>query len=213
MGKGVNKGIQVYVAAAIAGPAVNWATADGSFYPLNADEHGNIFANFVVDIAGTPTIVSGGDNTADSLAASLVGINTRGFGYLFNETTWDRERNNTNPVLLASAARTVTTNSPVQTNHNAQGAHFIINFTASGGIIDLDPIIQAEVPSAPGTFYDLLVGTNIVATGLIVLKVSPGITATAGAAASDILPRSYRFRMVHNNANSQTYSVDAALVL
>ncbi len=122
----------------------------------------------------------------------------------FNGTTWDRLRNNNELTLLASAARTADTTSSDTTNYNWRGGHFIINITVL--TTSVIPTIQAKDPIS-GTYYSLLVGASIAATGITILKVYPGITAVANASASDILPRTFRISMDHLDATTMTYSV------
>ncbi len=113
--------------------------------------------------------------------------------------------------LFASAARTATENSPDQQNIEARGLHVIIDVTLDPALASITPHIQGKDP-ASGKYYDLLVGVAITATGTTVLKVYPGIAVAANAAASDIMPKTWRVRMVHVDADSITYSVGAALV-
>ena len=135
--------------------------------------------------------------------------------YLFDERTARLVRARANrggATLLASAARTATTNSTTQTNRNWKGLHCVINVTAHGGGLGIDPRIQGFAPLT-GVFYDILVGTTIAATGIIVIKVYPGIGEIAGGAASDILPYQWRFQMTALDGASHTYQVEAQLVV
>lgn len=154
---------------------------------------------------------SGADN-ADGVAAAALGrliITSR--GSRFNGTTWDLERGNTEGTLLASAARTATTATADQTNHNARGGHIAVNVTVFGAST-LTPTIQGRDPVS-GAYYDILVGTPITATGLVIFKVHPSITAVAGAAAKDVLPRTWRVNCAKGDASAWTYSVGFALVV
>lgn len=49
---------------------------------------------------------TGGDQSADGLATSLVGLNGRSFPYKFNGTTWDREFSCQNTAVITVAAAT-----------------------------------------------------------------------------------------------------------
>lgn len=124
--------------------------------------------------------------------------------YLFNGTNFDRARNNTELTLLSSAARTADTNSSDTVNYNWRGGHFVINITVL--TTSVIPTIQAKDPIS-GTYYSLLVGASIAATGITILKVYPGIVAVANASASDVLPRTFRISMDHLDATTMTYSV------
>ena len=116
---------------------------------------------------------------------------------------------NNQSILLASAARTAATvNSTDQLNTVYKGGHFIVNISAyTAGTYT--PHIQAKDPIS-GNYYDILVGTALNATGTTILKVYPGITASANAAASDLLPRTWRVQLIGASAN-MTLSVSAFL--
>lgn len=73
------------------------------------------------------------------------------------------------------------------------------------------PTIQAQNPTS-GNWYDVLVGAAITATGLTVLKVYPGITPVANAAASDVLPATWRLSVVHSDTTPVTYSASAWVI-
>lgn len=136
-------------------------------------------------------------------------------GIAFNEQAspgFDRVRNNVERTLLASAARTATTDGSDETNFNHRGGHFIINVTAYPAAASVVPKIQGKDPVS-GIYYDILEGIPIVATGFTILKVFPGAAASANAIASDVLPRTFRIRMEHADADSITYSVGLALVV
>lgn len=112
--------------------------------------------------------------------------------------------------ILPSAARTATpVDSVDQTNSGWRGVHVIINVTAytSG---TYTPYIQAKDPVS-GTYYSILVGPAISATGLTVLKIYPGMATIANGASADFLPRIWRVRFVGASSPSMTFSVGAFL--
>lgn len=131
---------------------------------------------------------------------------------LSNGTTLDSPRNNAESTALASAARTATVNSSDLTNYNGRGCHVVIDVTAIVATPSLVVKIQGK-DALSGKYYDILVATAITATGTTVLKVYPGITPTAGASASDMLPRTFRVRVEHADADSATYSVGVTVNL
>ena len=135
--------------------------------------------------------------------------------YLFNSRTNDLVRARSNlggDVLLPSLSRTVTTNTTTQTNFNHRGLHAAIDVTVFGGGLGIVPRIQGFADNlSGGTFYDILVGTTIAATGVIILKVYPGIGQIAGGAASDFLPYQWRFQMTALDATAHTYAVVSLL--
>jgi hypothetical protein len=183
-------------------PIAGWSplviSQSGGLYtaPLMTDSTGNNFS-FVAEYP-----------TSDAIAIYR-GLGVVNEPLLFNETTYDRERGNTELSLLASAARTTATQSADQTNFNARGLHVIIDCTAWAG--NFTPSIQGKDPVS-GNYYDILVGNAITAIGTTVLKIYPGIGAIPYGSASDILPRTWRVSIAVAGASSNTYSVGAALV-
>ena len=119
-------------------------------------------------------------------------------------------RINWSESVLASAAQTTTQTSPDNTNEISRGLHLIVDVT-SAGTGSITPKIQGK--DANGIYYDILVGAAITTVSTNVLKVYPGITPVANGAASDIIPKTFRFIITANNANTVTYSVSFQLVL
>lgn len=134
------------------------------------------------------------------------------YNYLFNGVDWDRKRANTQETVLASASRSATLNSADFINYNALGVHIAFDLTVVPGGDTVTPILQAKDPVS-GKYYDLLVGPALIAAGLVILKLYPGITPSALATASDILPRIWRVRVEHSAASAFTYSIGANVVL
>lgn len=169
----------------------------------------------IVGSSGTAAVVdtelaaaiAAGDSMATQTTAPVISYNA-----LFSGgTTWLRAQANRNATMLASAARTATNSTSAQTNINHRGLHLAINVTSAGtGSIT----VKVEgYDAVPADYYTVLEGTAITTTGKTVLKVYPGITASANAAACDVLPPTWRVTVTHNNANTITYSVVANLVL
>ena len=151
-------------------------------------------------------------NSDGKAANDPLGLVTLGTEYLYNGSTFDRKRANTEETILASAARTATTNSADFTNYNARGAHFIVDVSAIAATPSITVTIQGKDPIS-SNYYDILVSSALTATGTTILKVYPGIGQVANGAASDILPRTFRVSVAHADTDSITYSVGAALVL
>lgn len=114
-------------------------------------------------------------------------------------------------TVFASAARTATENSAVFDNFGARGVHVIIDVTAASATPSVVFTIQGW-SGVGDDYYDLLASAAITGTGTTVLKVFPGATAAANAAANDCLPPRWRVRAVHADADSITYSVAANLL-
>jgi len=108
--------------------------------------------------------------------------------------------------LLASAARTASTTSEWFYNSDFRGVHVTINVTAVVSSPSVTFKIQG-LDRTSGNTYDLLASAAITGTGQTELKVYPGLTASANAVASDVLPRDWRISATHGNGNSITYSV------
>lgn len=112
--------------------------------------------------------------------------------------------------ILPSASRTAATvDSADQTNAGWRGVHVIINVSAyvSGAYT---PYVQAKDPVS-GTYYDILVGSAITATGITVLKIYPGMATISNGASADFLPRIWRVHLVGASTPSMTFSVGAFL--
>lgn len=152
-------------------------------------------------------------NGADRL---LVGS----FPLSYNGATWDMQRGNTEGTLLASAARTATTVSAVQTNHNARGVLIHLNITEASGLGGLRVHIESVDPVSGGFAWLNPNPTAITATGLYLYEVSPG-GSTAGAAGAGIVnqrtagsvPRFWRVNVEHGDVTSYTYSLGYSLIL
>lgn len=181
----------------------------GTYHPIVRDRKGNLKVS-LSDLSGNAFLLDTSNDDGEGTFAFRVP--TQGFNYLFNGTGWDRERSNTQETILASAARTATVNSADFVNYNARGLHVIIDVTAITATPSIVPKIQGK-DSVSGNYYDILEGSPITTTGTNILKVYPGISAVVNASAADILPREWRIRVEHADADSITYSVGAALVL
>ena len=116
---------------------------------------------------------------------------------------------NLSATILPSALRTAAqVSSADQINLRWTGATVIVNVTAfvSG---TYTPKIQGKDPVS-GTYYDILVGPAIGATGITILKIYPGISVVANGAASDFLPRVWRVQL-NGTTPSMTISIGANL--
>lgn len=159
------------------------------------------------DGATTPiTAAALTDATANPTVIAAAALSER-----FNGATWDRERGNVDATLLASAARTAATQSADQTNYNGRGLHVVIDVTAwTAGSITVT--IQGK-DSVSGKYYTILASAALAAVGTTILRVYPGLTASANAAANDILPRTWRVSVAVGTADSITYSIGASVIV
>jgi hypothetical protein len=151
---------------------------------------------------------------ADGTANPTAGA-TGTLPFLYNGTTWDRQRNNiTNQQVESSAARTTTGTGTTNQNYNWAGAFFQINVTAVSGTT---PTLLVRVQyTVDGTnFYDLdttnAQTASITTTGLSTLKVYPGLVNVASTQCNSMLPRQYRFAWtIGGTTPSFTFSIFAS---
>lgn len=113
-------------------------------------------------------------------------------------------------VILPSAARTVTINSPDFVNPNAKGGHFLIDISAVGTDPRILAIIQGKDPIS-GNYYNILISPKYSVVGTNTIKVYPGLNNVPNICVNDILPRVFRVQVVHTTGVSITYSVSVAL--
>jgi len=149
---------------------------------------------------------------AKSLDAAYHKLCVMPFPYLFNGTNWDRQRNNHEVTVLASAARTASTSSADQTNYNARGVMVNVRVTA----ITDTPSVTAKIEgkdTASTSYFTILESAAIAATGLTTLTVYPGITAAANVSASHIVPRLWRITVTNADSDPITYSLSANYVV
>ena len=116
--------------------------------------------------------------------------------------------NNANGSVLQPAARTTTATSDTFTNRSASRLHLVIDVTVTPGVDTVTPKIEGYDPIS-GKYYTLLTGAAISSTGTTILKIGPGLAASANVSAADFLPRAWRVVMTHSAATSFTYSVAA----
>ncbi len=113
-------------------------------------------------------------------------------------------------TLLASAARTATVTGGAQTNLSGDCLTAYLNVSAVPGVDTVLLQLQEQDPLS-GTWVTLAATLAQAATGLIVLKVGPGIAAIAAAVAAvavnQRLPYKWRLNVVHSAGTSFTYSL------
>jgi len=152
---------------------------------------------------------------ADGVANTVDGMRTVPMPMLFNGTTWDRYRNNEEVTLLASAARTATTDSANQTNYNAKGLAVFFQITAVPTVETVTLTVFGISP-VTGSAYTMLQGAAEAAVTQRLYIVYPGVGVAAGGVsvvAGYPLPRTWRIRITHSASGSFTYSVVASYIL
>ena len=119
---------------------------------------------------------------------------------------------NQNITIFSLGVRTVTADSPVMQNIFHSGVEVVLNVTAVTSTPSVVVKIQAR-DIASGAFYDLLTSAAVTTTGIKQYLIYPGISMTTGEWNDRPLPREFRVRMEHANANAITYSVGACLLV
>lgn len=101
-----------------------------------------------------------------------------------------------------------------QTNLGRRGVKVVVDITAITGT---GPTLTVKIrgkDAVSGKYYDILASAAFSATGTNVLTVYPGIAATANAAASDVLPATWRVEaVVGGTGPSVTATIGASLLL
>ncbi len=115
-------------------------------------------------------------------------------------------------VILASAARTATNNSRDIVNSYGRGVVVFCNVGAAPGIDTVTLTIKGKGPIS-GLYYTILTSAALVATGLVVLRVYPGLVAAANLTVNDVLPKTFAVTVTHSAGGSFTYSVAANIIL
>ena len=114
-------------------------------------------------------------------------------------------------TVFSSTPRTATENSADLSNPYARGVVLVIDVTAVTATPSV--VFTVKGKSTLGTDYTILTSAAITATGQTVLRIYPGLTASANVTASDVLPATWRVEAAHGDTDSITYSVSANLIM
>lgn len=114
-------------------------------------------------------------------------------------------------TLLASAARTATVATADQRNRAHQGVRIHIKATAADATPSVVFTIQGK-DDITDDYYTLLASAAVTGVSETFLLVYPTVTASANAAANNVLPASWRVNCVAADADSITYTVTAELL-
>jgi hypothetical protein len=109
-------------------------------------------------------------------------------------------------TVLASAARTATTNGPDMTNPGYTGVIVYIDITVNAVSCSNVYTIQGKDPVS-GTYNTILASVAKTAVGYTVLTVLPSATASANVTINAGIPATWRVICTAGNANSATYSI------
>lgn len=137
----------------------------------------------------------------------------------FNETNWDRWRGNTEGLILATAARTASTNSSLLKNYNARGVAIDLMVTGNPGNSEtLQVRVRANNPTLADDANPIAVFAAVSAVNSIYRYfIYPGasdLLASTGVFCQSLpLPRTYYVQIVHSGSGSWTYGVEYAYIL
>lgn len=154
---------------------------------------------------------------ADSQGNTDTLLYTQGRPMAYNGASWDRLRNNTEGTLLASAARTATTASAIQTNYNARGIMLYFHVTSAPGTTDSIQLTVRGKNPANNQHWNLYADSTVTTSDQfrrVILYPSASVNNTSiTSAASIVLPRTFDVLVLHNGTGSFTYSVSYSLIL
>lgn len=205
---------------------VGGAAADGASVAGNpvliSGQDGSNAQSIRTSNAGVISIVhgaSGNDGTVDTGGfvidqtsnSRILYVNTK----TFNGSTWDRQRNNEEVTLLASAARTAQTDSTDQTNFNAKGIMIILDITIDAVSVGLTPSILMKDPVSGKDVIIWTAAAAATAVGTDIYLIYPGVLAAdfnGTEAVSIALPRTWVLRIAVADADEATYSVGASYI-
>lgn len=98
-------------------------------------------------------------------------------------------------ALTLTAQGAATSNGPDIDNSGGRHAVVVVDITVAGGSPTVTFTVQGK-DDASGKYYTILATTSLTGTGTTVLRIGPGITASANAAVNDILPKTFRVAYV-----------------
>ena len=133
---------------------------------------------------------------------------------LFNGSSFDRQYNNIQGVLVPSGARTAAPAIPTQTNPNFRGVLLWLNVTVASGTGGLTTTIRGIEPVTGTAFVALLTATAVTATGLFTYVLYPGaVTGPFTLGTNGILPRVWTANVAAGDSSSYTYSLAYSMLL
>jgi hypothetical protein len=96
-------------------------------------------------------------------------------------------------------------------NAYAAGVHLVLNITASGvNGSNVSFIVEGKAEHSE-TYYTILQSAALTLNGPTVIKIYPGLAASANVSVNDHLPRIWRVRADHSSSTDAiNYSVDGS---
>lgn len=110
---------------------------------------------------------------------------------------------------LPSAARTAAIQSADIPTLGARGVLVLIDITAIAATPSVTFTIQGKIA---GSYYTILASAAKTGTGQTIMRVYPGLTASANLIANDFLPDNIRIDVAVGDTDSMTYSVSCSLI-
>lgn len=118
----------------------------------------------------------------------------------------------TDALVSLQAASAGTTGTDTQVN-NHRGIILHINISAISGTGASLTVTLKGKDHLSGQYYTVLASSALTTTGLTVLRVYPGLTASANVTANDVLPGIYRIdTTIAGTTPSVTATVSAVLI-
>lgn len=114
-------------------------------------------------------------------------------------------------TVFSSAARTATATSSVFSSNGCRGLVLIIDATALSATPSVTFTIQGVSPLGSDT-WTILASAAVTSAATSVLRVYPGLTASANLVANDVLPGQWQVTATAGDSDSLTYSVTAYLI-
>lgn len=184
--------------------------------PLPAGTN-NIGNTTLAGASGAQGVISTGANSNDANGTANNLLYTAGYNLLFNGSTWDRMRNNMEGALIASASRTASSSTSIQTNHNARGVILALDVTAVP-VTSETLTIEVKISVNGQTSQAIALYTIPNTIGKYFLMVAPELVEKDGATlkvkqVSALLPRSWYTVITHSAASAWTYSLSHALTV
>jgi hypothetical protein len=117
-----------------------------------------------------------------------------------------------NKTLMAMTLSnvTATTNGGDLENLSSRGAHIVIKITGLTGTSATFTVQGKDALS--GDYYTILASAALTGTGTTVLRIYPGLTASANLVASDVIPRFFRVIMTAASLTDLDATVGVSLI-
>lgn len=118
-------------------------------------------------------------------------------------------------VLLASGIITANGNSADQVNNNCKGIILFITPGAFGATESAMTVTIEGKDPVSGAYYTILQSAALVASTAVILRVYPGLTASANLIASDVLPPTWRVIWAATawGTGGSTLGISAAIIV